>query len=129
MSGGSKYKLVKGDAENLIAYVSSLKEELGGKPLSQVSLTVSEKDGYIEYVARFSKSIVITSKTYPNSKEFSNKSSNMFLDNVITYDEYYTDLLRKLVISSLHIPEEEEVDALTISYSNKIKEITLEVLK
>lgn len=128
MSGGSERKLVKGDAENLIAYVSSLKEELGGKPLSQVSLTVSEKDGYIEYVARFSKSIVITSKTYPNSKEFSNKSSNMFLDNVITYDEYYTDLLRKLVISSLHISEE-EVDALTISYSNKIKEITLEVLK
>lgn len=128
MSGGSERKLVKGDAENLIAYVSSLEEELGGKPLSKVSLTVSEKDGYIEYVARFSKSIVITSKTYPNSKEFSNKSSNMFLDNVITYDEYYTDLLRKLVISSLHIPEE-EVDALTISYSNKIKEITLEVLK
>lgn len=128
MSEGSKHELVKGNAENLIAYVSSLKEELGGKPLSQVSLTVSEKDGYIEYVARFSKSIVITSKTYPNSKEFSNKSSNMFLDNVITYDEYYTDLLRKLVISSLHILEE-EVDALTISYNNKTKEINLEVLK
>lgn len=52
----------------------------------------------------------------------------MFLDNVITYDEYYTDLLRKLVISSLHILEE-EVDALTISYNNKTKEINLEVLK
>ena len=37
MSEGSKHKLVKGNAENLIAYVSSLKEELGGKPLSQVS--------------------------------------------------------------------------------------------
>lgn len=128
MSEGSKHKLVKRNAENFIAYVSSLKEELGGKPLSQVSLTVSEKDGYIEYVARFSKSIVITSKTYPNSREFSNKSSNMFLDNVITYDEYYVDLLRKLVISSLHILEE-EVDALTISYSNKTKEINLEVFK
>ena len=128
MSEGSKHKLVKGNAENFIAYVSSLKEELGGKPLSQVSLTVSEKDGYIEYVARFSKSIVITSKTYPNSKEFSNKFSNMFLNNVITYDEYYVDLLRKLVISSLHILEE-EVDALTISYNNKTKEINLEVLK
>lgn len=128
MSEGSKHKLAKGNAENLIAYVSSLKEELGGKPLSQVSLTVSEKDGYIEYVAQFSKSIVITSKTYLNSKEFSNKSSNMLLDNVITYDEYYTDLLRKLVISSLHIFEE-KVDALTISYNNKTKEINLEVLK
>lgn len=128
MSEGSKHKLAKGNAENLIAYVSSLKEELGGKPLSQVSLTVSEKDGYIEYVAQFSKSIVITSKTYLNSKEFSNKSSNMLLDNVITYDEYYVDLLRKLVISSLHILEE-EVDALTISYNNKTKEINLEVLK
>lgn len=128
MSEGSKHKLAKGNAENLIAYVSSLKEELGCKPLSQVSLTVSEKDGYIEYVAQFSKSIVITSKTYLNSKEFSNKSSNMLLDNVITYDEYYTDLLRKLVISSLHIFEE-EVDALTISYNNKTKEINLEVLK
>ena len=52
----------------------------------------------------------------------------MFLDNVITYDEYYVDLLRKLVISSLHILEE-EVDALTISYNNKTKEINLEVLK
>ena len=128
MSEGSELKLAKGDAENLIAYVSSLKEELGGKPLSQLSLTVSEKDGYIEYVARFSKSIVITSKTYPNSKEFSNKSSNMFLSNVITYDEYYVDLLRKLVISSLHTLDE-EVDALTINYNNKIKEINLEVLK
>ena len=128
MSEGSKHKLVKGNAENFIAYVSSLKEELGGKPLSQVSLTVSEKDGYIEYVARFSKSIVITSKTYPNSKESSNKSSNMFLNNVITYDEYYVDLLRKLVISSLHILEE-EIDALTINYNNKTKEINLEVLK